>query len=159
MTPLFVALVAVIAGMVAISKACLSIRAIAYVNLVGCIFLLWQSSLGKPRPVGWNAGISGRVVAYQLEEPVAILVWIVPNGELEPIYIKLPWRRNKAQKLVAAAAAAKANHSAIMADIRKHPHKGKGKAPAGQQRSTLHRMSPVFYGAPPPMLPPKHNRN
>ena len=133
----------------------LAIRSLSYIALLFGAFTLWNGSLGLPRPVGWHSGYRGQVLAFRLNEPHAVFLWLRPKGAAGPLSLRLPWSEGKAKQLVAAAKAAKAGHGRLMANLGATGHKTKAKGPKGEERATLHRMSPVFYGAPVPGLPPK----
>lgn len=120
-------------------------RALAYTALVAGLAGLWWSSLGVPRPL-WMGGDVGTVVAYRLDEPRAIYVWVVPEGSSVPLALELPWGERQASELHAAAGQAARNGGVVKM----------GKA--GAARDGNPRGDRMFYSRPAPALPPKMSR-
>lgn len=124
------------------------LRAGAYCLLLVSLAGVWIASLGHPRPVelGFSAP-SGTVIAFSLDEPHAIYVWLMGPGAREPIAFELPWRMQDAVALAKAADAAKQSG----ASLRMRGGSDRGVHEAG-------RTQPMFYPAPPPPLPAKTKR-
>lgn len=138
------AAVALVVGAASLFAASAWLKAGSYVCLVVALFGLWWVSLGQPRPALFGVP-KGTVVAYSLDEPRAIYVWLRPEGEPAPVGIALPWREREAVALHKAARQAKETGE---------PLKMRGRA-GGAGIAGLRHVTPVFYPAPAPALPPK----
>jgi hypothetical protein len=77
------------------------LRAVAYAILVASNAALWYTALGVPRPVLISAP-KGNVVAYLMDEPRSIYMWVVRPGEEKPIAYRIPWREQTAVQLSTA---------------------------------------------------------
>lgn len=96
------AVLALAIGLASIYAKSAWLRAGSYAGLVAGMMLLWYFSLGQPRPQYFQIP-SGTVLSYQLDEPNAIYLWLVPNGSVEPLALALPWHDDVASNLVDAA--------------------------------------------------------
>ena len=124
------------------------VRAGAYCLLLVGLAGVWIASLGHPRPVGLGGNPrSGTVVAFSLDEPDAIYVWLMRPGAREPLALELPWRMRDAVALAKAAEAAKQSGAEVR--MRGGSHRG---------GHGTDRAQPMFYPAPPPPLPAKTKR-
>lgn len=124
------------------------LRTGAYCLLLAGLAGVWIASLGHPRPVELGFGApSGTVVAFSLDEPHAIYVWLMAPGAREPIAFELPWRMQDAVALAKAADAAKQSGASLR--MRGAEHRGVREAS---------RVQPMFYPAPPEPLPAKTKR-
>lgn len=94
----FAALAAIV-GLVSIYGRSPWLRAGGYAALVAGVLLLWFTALGVPRPEYFRVP-EGTVVAYRLDEPHAIYVWLVPEGSARPLALELPWQNDTASSLV-----------------------------------------------------------
>jgi hypothetical protein len=76
--------------------------------------MLWQSSLGLPRPTSLDLrDPQGTVVSYVVDEPNAILLWLVPDGSSIPRSYALPFDMQQAQQLQQAFQNAKKNGAPV----------------------------------------------
>ena len=127
-------------GLASIYARSARLRSAAYAGLVVGILLLWFASLGQPRPEYFQVP-SGTVLAYRLDEPHAIYLWLVPEGSVQPLALQLPWHDDVAGNLVDAA-----SRRADAGDSLKI------KSPPGLIGM---RAKPVFYVTHAQALPPK----
>lgn len=155
MTPIVILALVIAGAGLAVVRLSRIASAIAYAALVVAVLFGWHFSLGHARPVGWHSGYAGKVVAYRLDEPHAIYLWMVPKGQKTPLSLQLPWREKKAAQLQKAAHAARKAHQGLRMRL---GGKKPAKLPQGQGRFTLHHVPPTFYPAPQPGLPPKVRR-
>src|SRR5690606_16636044 len=99
--------------------------------------------LGRPKPVhmDWFAATAPdpRVVGSQVEEDVAIYLWVVIEDDPEPLAYKLPWSVEAAKKLHEAS--------------QEGEEKGTAVRVRGMERSDSTELT--FYPEPQPSLPPK----
>jgi hypothetical protein len=87
--------------------------------------MLWQSSLGLPRPTMLEPHYpQGTVVSYVVDEPDAILLWLVPDGSSMPRSYALPFDNKQALQLQHAFEIAKKSGTQV--------RMGKGGGKAGQ---------------------------
>jgi hypothetical protein len=134
------------------------LRVMAFCALVAALPMLWQASLGLPRPTDLDLGKpSGTVVSYVVDEPKSILVWLVPDGGTLPRAYSFSFETRKALQLQKAFADARQHGSEVrmepggrdkfsgLTDSRGEPHQGG----ADQSRSS-DRMTggPDFYPVP-----------
>ena len=89
-------------GIVSIYGRSPALRAASYASLVAGMLLLWYCSMGLPRPQYLQVP-HGTVLGYRLDEPKAIYLWLVPDGDAQPLALELPWRNDIARNLVEAA--------------------------------------------------------
>lgn len=78
------------------------IMSVVYLAAAGLILL----SLGAPRPL-WTFAWSdekARVLAYALDEPRAIYLWVLPEGQQVPVAVALPWSTTAAESVVQTSA-------------------------------------------------------
>jgi hypothetical protein len=76
--------------------------------------MLWQSSLGLPRPTMLDPHAPhGRVVSYVIDEPNSILLWLVPDGSSLPRSYALRFSASQAMQLQHAFEAAKKSGSPV----------------------------------------------
>lgn len=116
-------------------------KATAYVVAVVAAILLWQASLGHPRPL-WGSRPEAIVLAYAFDEPRAIYLWIESTGSSVPEAIELPWNESEAAELASAMAAG--------ARQRRPVEMRGSSARRGEARGR-----PMFYPAPVPPLAAK----
>jgi len=84
------------------------LRVMAFCALVAALPMLWQASLGLPRPTDLELGKpSGTVVSYVVDEPKSILVWLVPDGSNLPRAYAFSFESRKALQLQKAFADAR----------------------------------------------------
>lgn len=145
MTPAIYALAALLVGAASLFAASAWLRAGSYVCLVAAMFGLWRVSLGLPRPALFGVP-KGTVVAFTLDEPRAIYVWLQVQGSERPVSIQLPWHESEAAALHQAAQQAKAMGAKL---------KMRGQRGSGNDIPGLHQLKPMFYPASPEPLPPK----
>lgn len=101
------------------------LRVAAFCALLVALPMLWQSSLGLPRPTELDlADPSGTVVSYVVDEPKAILVWLVPDGSNLPRAYSLAFETSRALQLQKAFADARHQGS----EVRMEPGVGRNKA-------------------------------
>jgi hypothetical protein len=102
------------------------VRVSAFCALLFVLLMLWQSSLGLPRPTMLELhDPQGTVVSYVVNEPDAILVWLVADGSSVPRSYALPFDTKEAMQLQQAFEAAKKNGLPV--------RMGNGGAKAGQR--------------------------
>jgi hypothetical protein len=116
------------------------LRAATYASLVAALLLVWHFSLGLPR-AEYVQVPAGTVLAYSLDEPHAIYLWILPDGSTQPLSIWLPWSSKAAGALV------------DVSRIERRAH-GHVKIRAGGRRLGL-QAPPEFYGSRVRPLPVK----
>ena len=173
MTALIIAVIAAsVAAVVAIRPQISYVKAIAFAVFCAVSILVWQTALGQPRHTGWHSGLHGVVLAFQLDQPRAIRLWVLRDGTTRPVYFALPWRETNAEQLSKAADVARKKRGQVRIDLRgKHPGSGKGgkgaqgqhakgtaakgHLPAGQSRTVLKHLPPVFYSSSVAGGPPK----
>ncbi|MGH7660810.1 MAG: hypothetical protein ACRENA_07850 [Vulcanimicrobiaceae bacterium] len=103
MTDAFVLLaLSLVAGLVSIYGKSSALRAGAFAVLVVGMFVLWYASTGVPR-LQYLHVPRGTVLSFRLDEPKAIYLWLVPDGDVRPIALELPWRNDVAGNLADAA--------------------------------------------------------
>lgn len=131
------------------------VRALAYCALLVGVVMIWFGSLGQARPthvLPWLTPPAGTVVAYRLDEPRAIYVWLSVQGHAGPLSLRLPWSERQAADLADAARAAKKGGEQVKMG-------GHDRARHGDGRGGLRgKEKPMFYPAPPPALPAKTAR-
>jgi hypothetical protein len=94
------------------------VRSLSYTGLVISVVLVWQISLGQPRPIfhsPWGFP-SGQVIGYRLAEPDYLFLWILPKNAEIPEAIQLPWSENTAKQLMQAEKQAKAQGQVVLVD-------------------------------------------
>lgn len=114
------------------------LRAVAYAILVASNAALWYTALGTPRPVLVSAP-KGNVVAYVMDEPRSIYMWVVRPGEKRPTAYRIPWHEQTAVQL-----------SVKMANARRQGRKLRVAPGRSNNGGVL-----KFYPQPLPLLPPK----
>jgi hypothetical protein len=134
------------------------LRVLAFCALLAALPILWQTSLGLPRPVDLDLGKpSGTVVSYVVDEPKSIFVWLVPDGGSLPRAYSFSFETRKALQLQKAFENARQRGG----EVRMEPSQG-GKAggladagsKSGQSGADGSRSSdqtsdgPNFYPAP-----------
>lgn len=147
MTAAIYAAAALLVGAASLFAASAWLRAGSYACLVAAILGVWWGSLGAPRPAMFGVP-QGTVVAFSLDEPRAIYVWLQPPDARAPVAIALPWHESDAAALHRAAQQAKATHAVL---------KMRGQSGGANGIPGLHAMAPMFYPAPAPALPPKQS--
>jgi hypothetical protein len=101
------------------------VRVSVFCILLCALPMLWQSSLGLPRPTMLEPhDPRGTVVSYVVDEPNAILLWLVPDGSSMPRSYALPFDSKQAMQLQDAFETAKKNGTQV--------RMGKGGDKAGQ---------------------------
>ena len=131
------------------------IRVMAFCCLVAALPMLWQASLGFPRPTDLDLGKpSGTVVSYVVDEPKSIFVWLVPDGSKLPRAYSFSFETRKALQLQKAFADARQHGS----EVRMEPGGGNKSSSLsdarGQSRADASGVSdrtangPDFYPVP-----------
>jgi hypothetical protein len=72
-------------------------------------------AMGQPRP-RWTfvqAPHDATLLAAHLQEPVAIYLWLLPDGVSTPVAVKLPWSESAAMQQQTAAQAAHQAHGQV----------------------------------------------
>jgi hypothetical protein len=141
------------------------IRVSAFCALLVALPMLWQTSLGLPRPADLDlAKPSGTVVSYVVDEPKSIFVWLVPDGGNLPRAYSFSFETRKALQLQKAFADARqqgsevrmkpggSNKSSSMPDARDNSRQSRADASSLSDRTT---DGPDFYPAPQPTNPLK----
>src|SRR5271167_4661515 len=73
------------------------LRVMAFCVLLVTLPMLWQTSLGLPRPADLDLGKpSGTAVSYVVDEPKSIFVWLVPDGGAVPRAFSFSFESGKA---------------------------------------------------------------
>jgi hypothetical protein len=135
------------------------IRVVAFCALLAALPMLWQTSLGLPRPIDLELGKpSGTVVSYVVDEPKSILVWLVPDGSNLPRAYAFSFESRKALQLQKAFADARqqgnavrmdpgggSNKSGGLTDAHGNPGESRADASSASDRTT---DGPDFYPAP-----------
>jgi hypothetical protein len=136
------------------------VRASVFCALLCALSLVWQSSLGLPRPTMLEPREpQGTVVSYVVDEPKTILLWLVADGSSIPRSYALPFDIKRAMQLQHAFETAKKNGTQVRMgpDGRKEGQPARGdQGGQGNQLSgtpigeTDGRASeaPVFYSEP-----------
>jgi hypothetical protein len=94
------------------------IRVMAFGCLVAALPMLWQASLGLPRPTDLDLRKpSGTVVSYVVDEPKSIFVWLVPDGSKLPRAYSFSFETRKALQLQKAFADARQHGSEVRMDL------------------------------------------
>src|ERR1700761_6704285 len=90
------------------------LRVTAFCALLVALPMLWQTSLGLPRPADLDlAKPSGTVVSYVVDEPRSIFVWLVPDGGKLPRAYSFSFKVGKALQLQKAFKDARQQGSAV----------------------------------------------
>jgi hypothetical protein len=135
------------------------LRVMAFCALLAALPMLWQTSLGLPRPIDLDLGKpSGTVVSYVVDEPKSILVWLVPDGSNLPRAYAFSFESKKALQLQKAFADARqqgnavrmepgggSGKSGVPADSRDNPGGSRADASSSSDRTA---DGPDFYPAP-----------
>jgi hypothetical protein len=97
--------------------------------------MLWQSSLGLPRPTMLDPhDPHGTVVSYVVDEPNSILLWLIPDGSSLPRSYALRFNATQAMQLQHAFETAKKNGAPVR--MGKAGDKGgQGEAGDGERKS------------------------
>ncbi|MGH7056432.1 MAG: hypothetical protein ACREFZ_00930 [Acetobacteraceae bacterium] len=146
------AALAVLAGAASLFARTALVRCGAYCVLLCAVSAVWLGALGHARPVALLPGIgrpNGTVVAFRVDEPRAIYVWLAIAGTAEPLALRLPWQERRAEALVAAERQAQAGHGTV----RMRGRHGSGRGSSGHSHE-----KPMFYPTPPAPLPAKTER-
>lgn len=124
------------------------LKAIAYSILVASTAGLWYTALGVPRPVLVSSP-RGDIVAYVMDEPRNIYLWIAPPGSRQPTAYRIPWHKQTAVRLAVEMTKARKQGSALRVGPANAPQRGRA-AESSNSGGVLR-----FYPAPPAALPPK----
>jgi hypothetical protein len=90
------------------------LRVIAFCALIAALPMLWQTSLGLPRPAELDfAKPSGTVVSYVVDEPKSIFAWLVPDTGNPPCASSFSFEATKALQLRKAFADARKQGSEV----------------------------------------------
>jgi len=93
--------------------------------LLAALPMLWQSSLGLPRPTMLDPhDPHGTVVSYVIDEPNSILIWLIPDGSSLPRAYALRFNASQAMQLQHAFETAKKSGAPV--------RMGKGEDKQGQ---------------------------
>ena len=145
MTAAAFAVASLLTGAASLFAAAAWLRSAAYASLIICLLAVWLSALGHPRPL--LIGVpQGTVLAYTLDEPHAIYLWLEAPGASEPIAIALPWSEQQASQLQQASQAAKQQGEPLQ--VGRKRASGGGNAP-GQMKFYSHEHQPL----PPKVTP------
>ena len=117
--------------------------------LAAVAVLLWASAvagielLGRPKPVAWERAALDRaiVVAFKLDEPRAIYLWLQRRDVAPPLAYVLPWSQDVAQSL------------------REAQRRGETDGTSVEVRFPSQEASPTFHARPQPAYPPKAGRS
>jgi hypothetical protein len=140
MDVLVFAALAVLIGLVSIYGRTATMRAAGFAGFVVGILLLWYAALGLPRPQYLHVP-HGTVLGYQLDQPRAIYLWLMPDGSAQPLALQLPWREDVASNLV---------------DVARHRGEGGDSLKMKTGRGLMGLPTkPVFYLTHAQALPPK----
>lgn len=105
----------------------------------------YASLLSKPKPVAleWWLGEAGEatVLSSSLKEDVGIFLWLKLAEVDEPRAYVLPWSRDLAEQLQAAAREAEEQNGQLQMRLPFEP--------------SLDELEPKFYAMPQPAMPPK----
>lgn len=105
----------------------------------------YASLLSKPKPVSlewWlNEAGEATVLSSSIKEEVGIFLWLQLAEAPEPRAYVLPWNRDLAEQLQAAAREAEEQDGQLQMRLPFEP--------------TLDELEPKFYAMPQPALPPK----
>jgi hypothetical protein len=94
------------------------LRVLAFCGLIAALPVLWQTSLGLPRPTDLDlAKPSGTVVSYVVDEPKSIFVWLVPDGGNPPRAYSFSFEAAKALQLQTAFANARKQGSEVRMEL------------------------------------------
>jgi hypothetical protein len=134
------------------------IRVMAFCCLLAALPMLWQTSLGFPRPTGLVLGKPlGTVVSYVVDEPKSIFVWLVPDGSKLPRVYSFSFEARTALQLQSAFADARqrgsevrmepggSNKSGSLSDARDSPGQSRADATGASDRTA---DGPDFYPVP-----------
>jgi hypothetical protein len=131
------------------------IRVMAFCCLVAALPLLWQASLGFPRPADLDLGKpSGTMVSYLVDEPRSIFVWLVPDGSKLPRAYSFSFEIRKALQLQKAFADARQQGSEVRMEPGGSSKSGSLSDARGQSRADASGGSgrtangPDFYPVP-----------
>jgi hypothetical protein len=106
------------------------LRVIAFCALIAALPMLWQTSLGLPRPADLDlTKPSGTVVSYVVDEPKSIFVWLVPDSGNPPRAYSFSFEARKALQLQKAFADARKQGTGVRMDP------GGGRKPGGRAGS------------------------
>jgi len=124
------------------------IRSISFTLLVlSTIALIWFS-MGKPRAALFGIENNSVVIAYTLDEPHAIYLWLQPPNAKTPIAVSLPWKERLANNLVKANRISEAKHGKLVIS-------NKGVGQYGERLDLG--VAPSFHVVSPPEFPPKRS--
>lgn len=114
-----------------------------YLILLGVAYAAGINLLSRPLPwaLAWGIPSHVQVVAYRLDEPHAIYLWLTWPHMNTPRAYELPWNEQRASTLRRAANEAKSTHRGLMMRINNNRTDSKNKR--------------MFYPKPRPPLPPK----
>lgn len=134
---------ALVLGAFAFSHVRSVISVIVYLILLGGAYAAGVNLLSRPLPwaLAWGLPSHVQVVAYRLDEPHAIYLWLSWPQARDPRAYELPWNEQRAAKLQQAASQARSAHRGLMMRVRQS-----GSGEDGQR---------MFYPEPVPSLPPK----
>jgi hypothetical protein len=135
------------------------LRVMAFCALLAALPMLWQTSLGLPRPADLDLGKpSGTIVNYVVDEPKSVLTWLVPDGGNPPRACSFSFENKKAFQFQKAFADARQMGNTVrmgsgngpgksgrLADARGNPGGCGADAPGSSDRTA---DGPDFYPAP-----------
>jgi hypothetical protein len=165
-TPAVVGLVAILLGgaILFFDRIYPWVRVSVFCTLLCALSMVWQSSLGLPRPTMLEPREpQGTVVSYVVDEPRTILVWLVADGSSMPRSYALPFDIKRAMQLQLAFETAKKNGSLVRmgpgGDEEGQPARGDqdrqgnqpGRTPSGRPTTAADdraNEAPVFYPEP-----------
>lgn len=145
--PIVFGLLALSAGVCAMAVHGAWVRAGSFCLTVALAAVLWQTSLGRPRPPVFDTP-SGTVVSFRFDEPHAIYLWMLPTGARTPTAFALPWSERQAAQIQQAAEQAKQAGEPLQAQ-----RNGRPAGPAGLHLTAQDSLR--FYPAEHQALPPK----
>ncbi len=112
--PIVFGLLALSIGTCALAVRGARVRAASFCVTVVLAAVLWQASLGRPRPPVFD-NPTGTVVSYRFDEPRAIYLWMLAPGERAPTAFALPWSERQAAELQEAAEQARKSGNSLEA--------------------------------------------
>jgi hypothetical protein len=120
---------------------------------VAALPILWQTSLGLPRPTDLELGKpSGTVVSYRVDESKPVLAWLLPDGSKLPRADSFSFEIRKAfadtrqqRNAVHTDSGAESGKSGSLSGVRANPGGTRGNASGSSNRTTDY---PNFYSMP-----------
>lgn len=70
-----------------------------YILALTIPYTMLYLAYGYPRPIWMSNFDKAKITGIIFQEPIAIYLWLVPEGEEIPVAIKLPWDTGEANEL------------------------------------------------------------